>query len=100
MEELTSLTWLLEHTKRQFQAFGVVQPFNEGKRQKQCRNKKRTLPANIYKGKRPRESLAVLIYQAMCHYRRKLTVAEIADYIADKYSYYKVRKQWTVSNFE
>lgn len=95
MEELPSLNWLIE---QKFQIFDVAN-FDykraEGKPQKKSQQ-------NFNKNgkvtrKRPRESLAVLIYQAMQFHKRKLTVAEISNYICNKYDYYRMRKHWTVS---
>lgn len=98
MEELASVSWFLEQAKRQFQVLDIANI--DRVEQKLPERKKRLLnpkTSNGAKRKRPRESLAVLIYQAMRHHQRKLTVAEISDFISDKYTYYKLRKHWTVS---
>lgn len=94
MEDLASANWILEQTKRQFQVFNIS--FNPKDNEPVQKTKNFKSSSTARKRKRPRESLAVLIYQAMRHHRRKLTVSEISDYICDKYAYYKVRKHWTV----
>jgi hypothetical protein len=90
MEELASVNWLLEQTKRQFQEFNMSKFDQERADITNSSNKSA-------KRKRPRESLAVLIYQAMQFHRDKLTVASIANFICDKHAYYRTRKHWTVS---
>jgi hypothetical protein len=94
MEEL-SPNWFLEQIKL-FNIDNVENNSPDNEPKKKRVNSKSTMNGNA-KRKRPRESLAVLIYQAMQYYRRKLTVAEISDFISEKYVYYRVRKHWTVS---
>ncbi|CAD5214824.1 unnamed protein product [Bursaphelenchus okinawaensis] len=78
-----NLTWLTKTTTYPF-----ALPYSEDKVTKVIKEK----PTS-----RPPHSLAVLIYETFRHHRSQLTVSQIADSIARKYDYYRIRKQWTIT---